>query len=115
MKSKSPKAPPHLAEPTRAWWRQVMREYALEPHHIRLLQAAGECWDRLQQAREQLDRDGICLPGREGGLRPHPAIQIERDSRIAFARLIRELDLDTDGPVNSRTGPAPLRSNSRRA
>jgi hypothetical protein len=69
----------------------------------------------LQEARALIDRDGICVLCREGGLRPHPAIQIERDSRIAFARLIRELDLDIDAPANSRTGPAPLRSNRRGA
>ena len=90
-----------------------MREYQLEPHHMRLLQAAAECWDRLQQARELLQRDGLVIEGREGGMRPHPAAAIERDSRIAFARLIRELDLDVEPPASARTAPAPLRSNRR--
>ena len=104
MKAKTPKAPQHLTEATRVWWRAVVREYTLEPHHMRLLQAAGECWDRLQQARALLDRDGIVIEGREGGMRPHPAAAIERDSRIAFARLIRELDLDVDPPAGNSHG-----------
>ena len=111
MKSKTPKAPAHLAEPTRTWWRSVVRDYALEPHHLRLLQAAGECWDRLQQARELLLRDGLVVEGREGGARPHPAVAIERDSRIGFSRLVRELDLDTEPPASNRSGPVGLRSN----
>ena len=113
MKSKTLKAPGHLAEPTRAWWRSVMRDFVLEPHHVRLLTGAAEAWDRAQQARQLLDRDGLCIPGREGGLRAHPAAAIERDSRIAFARMLRELDLDTEPPANTRTAPAALRSNRR--
>ncbi|WP_312015860.1 P27 family phage terminase small subunit [Bradyrhizobium sp. JYMT SZCCT0428] len=113
LKAKSPKAPAHLSDSTRVWWRLVVRDYELEAHHLRLLQAAGECWDRLQQARELLARDGLVIEGREGGMRPHPAAAIERDSRIAFARLIRELDLDVEPPTSTRTGPASLRSNRR--
>ena len=113
MKAITPKAPVHLSDSTRVWWRSVVREYQLEPHHLRLLQAAAECWDRLQQARELLARDGLVIEGREGGMRPHPAAAIERDSRIAFARLIRELDLDVEPPSSARTSPAGLRSNRR--
>jgi P27 family predicted phage terminase small subunit len=115
LKAKTPKAPAHLSDSTRVWWRLVVRDYELEPHHMRLLQAAGECWDRLQQARELLARDGLVVEGREGGMRPHPAVGIERDSRIAFARLIRELDLDVEPPSSGRTSPAGLRSNRRGA
>ena len=113
MKAKSPKAPAHLSDSTRVWWRSVVREYHVEPNHMRLLQAAAECRDRLQQARELLQRDGLVIEGREGGMRPHPAAAIERDSRIAFARLIRELDLDVEPPASARTAPAALRSNRR--
>jgi phage terminase small subunit len=72
----------------------LVTDYDLEPHHVRLLQAAAECWDRLQEARQAVERDGSYLPDRYGQLKPHPAIAVERDSRIAFARLLRELDLD---------------------
>ena len=46
-------------------------------------------------------------------MRPHPAIAIERDSKIGFARLVRELDLDTEPPTSMRSAPVPLRSNRR--
>ena len=81
--------------------------------HLKLLQAACEAWDRLQEARELLAKDGLCIAGREGGLRPHPAVSIERDSRIAFARLVRELDLDVEPPSDTRFFPPALRSNRR--
>ncbi len=111
--SKTPKAPMHLTENTRAWWRSVVKDYQLEQHHLRLLQAAAECWDRLQQARELLSRDGLVVEGREGGMRPHPAVAIERDARVGFARLVRELDLDVEPPAGNRSAPAALRSNRR--
>ena len=83
-------------------------------HHLRLLQLACEAWDRAQAAREQLDRDGLTVPGREGGIRPHPCVAIERDARLAVARLVRELDLDTEPPVSERIAPPALFSNRGR-
>lgn len=79
---------------------------------MRLLQAAAECWDRLHPG-SCFKRAGLVIEGREGGMRPHRAAAIERDSRIAFARLIRELDPDVEAPASTRTPPVPLRSNRR--
>jgi phage terminase small subunit len=80
----------------------------MQSHHLRLLQLACEAWDRAQQAREILATDGITVGGREG-IKPHPAIAIERDSRLAFARLIAQLSLDDEQPVSPSTRDA-LRS-----
>ena len=113
VKSTTPKAPAHLADATRAWWRSVVREYKLEPHHLRLLQAAAEAWDRAVDAQSLLARDGLVIAGREGGMRPHPAVAIRRDAEVSFARLLRELDLDTEAPSDVRTAPPALRSNRR--
>ena len=54
------------------------------------------------------------VPGREGGIRPHPAVTIERDARLAVARLVRELDLDVSPPASERSGPPALFSNRGR-
>lgn len=105
-----PKAPPHLSPATQHWWRAVFREYRLEPHHLRLLQLAGESWDRCQAARAVLDVEGISYLDRFGAPRVRPEVGVERDSRLAFARLIRELDLDVDPPVSALRAPA-IRSN----
>lgn len=105
-------APAHLRQQTAEWWRSVHKDYELEPHHVRLLTLAAEAWDRTTEAREAIAKDGLTVTTKDGGIKAHPAVGIERDSRLAFARLVRELDLDVDGPAESRRPPA-LRSNRR--
>jgi P27 family predicted phage terminase small subunit len=109
-----PEPPPHLSPSARKWWETTVEAYVLQEHHLRLLQLACEAWDRAQEAREQLERDGLTVPGREGGVRAHPCIAIERDARLAVARLVRELDLDVEPPVPERLGPPALFSNRGR-
>jgi P27 family predicted phage terminase small subunit len=106
-----PSPPAHLSQSARDWWQITVDRYVLEEHHLRLLQLVCEAWDEAQKARAQLAQDGLTVPGREGGLRPHPCVAIERDARLAVARLVRELDLDTGPPVSERVGPAGLLSN----
>jgi P27 family predicted phage terminase small subunit len=106
------RAPQHLRPDTRAWWRSVAADYLLEEHHLRLLTLAAEAFDRCGEAREVLARDGLTVPTADGGLKTHPCVGIERDARLAFARLLRELDLDVEPPAEGRRSPG-LRSNRR--
>jgi len=87
-------APSHLSRASAAWWRRVVGTYALEEHHERLLTLAAEAYDRASEARETLAAEGTYFTDRFGTPKSHPATSIERDARLAFARLIRELDLD---------------------
>jgi P27 family predicted phage terminase small subunit len=100
-------APPHLAPATKEWWRRIAKSYDLEPHHLAILTAAGEAWDRLQQARQSIENDGAIYKDRFGQPRKSPAVDIERDSRMAFARLIRELGLDANDPDETRPPRRP--------
>ena len=82
-----------------------MLDWDLEAHHVRLLTLAAEAWDRGQQARELIAREGLTTPTRDGGVKLHPAVRVEDAARIAFARLLRELDLDTDPPGEAKRPP----------
>jgi phage terminase small subunit len=82
-----------------------LEEYELEPHHVRLLTLAAEAWDRAAAAREVVDRDGMTFADRFGQPKPRPEIAIERDSRIGFARLLRELGLDVEKPPEAPRMP----------
>ena len=107
-----PKAPKHLRAATRKWFARVIEEYALEPHHTRLLTRAAEAWDRGEQAREAIALHGLVYTDRFGAPRARPEVAVERDCRIGFARLLRELDLDCGAPGQSVRPPA-LQSNRR--
>ena len=108
----TPEPPAHLRSETADWRRTVLDDFDLEALHMRLLRLDCECWDRCQQAREQLDRDGLTIATADGGLKAHPCVAIERDARLAFARLVRELDLDAGAPSEARRPPS-LVSNRR--
>lgn len=92
------KPPGHLRPATRKWFTAVLADFDLDPHHVRLLTLAAEAWDRCQSAREIIDADGMTFHDRFGQPKARPEIAIERDSRIGFARLIRELGLDVEPP-----------------
>ncbi len=95
-------APSHLAEPTRKWWVSVVESWDMEDHHRRILTLASEAWDRSCQAREALAEHGMTYIDRFDQPRARPEIAIERDSRLAFARLLRELCLDDTEPEPAR-------------
>lgn len=94
----TPKPPAHLEKATAKWWKQVVEDFELEPHHLRLLTLAAEAWDRCQAARAIIDEMGMTYNDRFDQPKPRPEIAIERDSRIGFARLLRELALDVEAP-----------------
>lgn len=102
VKPRAWKAPAHLAPATRRWFASVVRTYDCEEHHVRLLTAAAESWDRMTGAREALAREGLTFTDRFGQPRGRPELQVERDSRIAFCRCLRELALDVSAPDDPR-------------
>ena len=105
--------PSHLSPAMQAWWTTVLEDYSLDPHHTFLLECACGSWDRMVEARAVLAAKGLTFEDHNGCPRPRPEVVIEKDSRISFARLIRELDLDEAPPPEPRGRPPGLRSNRR--
>ncbi len=114
MTRRNPVAPTHLQPATRKWFASVVADFELDQHHVRLLTLAGEAWDRCTAARLAMDKAGMTYDDRFGAPRARPEIAIERDSRLAFARLVRELDLDAEPPAAESSRPPPINSNRRR-
>jgi hypothetical protein len=61
------------------------------------LRDRAEARDRQQQAREAVAEYGAVYEDRFGQPRARPEVGMERDCRLAFARLLRELNLDSAG------------------
>lgn len=101
------KAPKHLTAATRRWWERVADEYELEEHHRRLLTLAASAYERAEEARVILDKEGLTYTDKHDQPKARPEVGIERDSRIAFARLLRELSLDVEPPPEVRPPRRP--------
>jgi phage terminase small subunit len=99
-----PCPPDHLGR-SAGFWAVTVAGFDLDPHQLELLRRACEASDRADEARETIDADGACYVDRWGQPKAHPMIAVERDSRLAFARLIRELKLDDDGPASESRPP----------
>lgn len=100
--------PTHLARSVDLW-ASTVEAFDLEPHQLELLRRACEASDVADEARATLAADGITFAGADGSPRAHPAVAIERDARLAVARLLRELRLD-DAPAPD---PRPPRGGRR--
>ena len=75
-------------------WLKLRAEYVIDDAAgLALLQAACEAFDRAQQARRRIERDGAVLKDRFSQLKPHPACAIERDARQQMIAALRALKL----------------------
>ena len=106
-------SPQHLRPDTAAWYEAVLREFDLEEHHKRLLRMACEAWDAAQAAREAVAKHGMVYDDRFGQPRLRPEVNVERDARISFARLLRELAIDVVEP-GEPSRPPTLPANAGR-
>ncbi len=103
--SDGPRPPAHLKAAGKKLWRGILRDYEVsDAHDLARLQVAAECADRCAEARGVIDRDGAYISDRFGGMKSHPALAVEKDSRALLLRAIREMGVDL---VESRPSRPP--------
>ena len=102
-----PTAPKGLAVPTATWWREVRDEYGLDdPAGLYLLETAARAWDRANEARKAIDKDGLRVKDRFGQWKAHPLCTVERDALATFRASLKDLNLDLE-PLRDRPGRPP--------
>jgi hypothetical protein len=81
----------------------MVSEWDFDPDGFVVLEQAARCLDRIEQARRQVDAEGITVEGRYGP-RVNPAAMVERDQRALLVRLLRQLGLEQEATPSDRLG-----------
>ena len=92
------KPPAHLSVGAKKLWRDLFEEFVLDDAAgAALLRVAVEAFDRAEEARVRIKRDGAVVLDRFRQLKAHPSCAIERDARGQFMAAIRSLKLEPGG------------------
>ena len=87
-------APKHLRAPARRMWDRLRADYNIDDSAgLSLLEAACSAFQRCEDARELVSREGMTTVDRFGQTRQHPAVAIERDARGQMIAALRALKL----------------------
>jgi phage terminase small subunit len=100
-----PKPPKGLQSAQRRLWAAIVEAFELEDHHLRTLESACRELDRAERAEAAIAEQGEYVEDRYGAPKAHPAVAVARSSRLAAARLLRELGLEDDVQVDVRRLP----------
>lgn len=103
------KPPTHLSAAAKKLWNDIFTEYSIDDAAgMAILRVALEAFDRSQEARMVVKKQGMTILGRDGQVRSHPLLTVERDNRAAFLAGLKALNLDLE-PLRDAPGRPPGR------
>lgn len=103
----SPTPPPGLSKDAKSWWLEIQDEYGIDdPGGLLLLKTAMLAYDRMQQARDAICKEGPTILDRFGQTKAHPLLTVERDSRAGMLQALRAMNLDVI-PTRDAPGRPP--------
>jgi phage terminase small subunit len=103
MKTKTPKSSIRLGKVGAKFRRDVLKEYHFnDSHDFRRLDLASHCLDRIAECNKVVEAEGVFIQDRFEQKKEHPAVKVERDQKVVFCRIIRELNLDIESAKESR-------------
>jgi P27 family predicted phage terminase small subunit len=89
------KPPKNLKIEAKRLWLRMLADYEIDDAAgLALLRAGCEAFQRAQEARGLIDKEGAVIIDRFGQPKPHPACAIERDSRGQLISALRALKLE---------------------
>jgi hypothetical protein len=97
-----------LSPAAATWYQLLAHDFGVDdPAGKLLLRHALEAWDRANEARAAIARDGLTVTCGNGRPIAHPMLQVERDMGSAFRAAMRALNFDASGEPNP-TGRPPF-------
>jgi P27 family predicted phage terminase small subunit len=105
-----PTPPDHLSEPTRATWTQIVRDYGMhgDAAGLGLLETALTAWDRAEEARQTIAKEGLQVKDRYANWKPHPLLRVQAAFMHEYRSALKQLHLDVE-PVRPGPGRPPGR------
>lgn len=84
--------------------RDILKNFQFdEVHDFERLNLACHCLDRVHECQAILATEGLFIKDRFEISKPHPGIEIEKNQKVLFIRILRELNLDISKPKDLRT------------
>lgn len=105
------RAPAGLTTEAKKIWRQICDTWDLQncPDALLVLKTGLEAYDRLQQAKSLIDRDGPVIETKTAAgdvkMMKHPALEAEKTARSGLLQAFRMLGIDFESShVSGRKG-----------
>ena len=83
--------------------RNILKEIQVnESHDFARLDLLAHTRDEIQECHKIIKSEGMFIEDRFGQKKEHPALKTERDLKVVFCRILRELNLDIETAKESR-------------
>ena|SRR5438045_2354095 len=100
-----PRPPAGLSPAARRWWARLQRGYDIcDDGGLCVLNETAWAYHRAEEAKTIVERDGPVVFDRWQQAKVHPAVLVERNSRAAVLRGLKQLGVG-DAPGEQQRGP----------
>ncbi len=76
------------------FWHDILNEFEFDDSLLTVLRTAANALQRLLDAQEIIDKEGLTFTSDSGVIKKHPAIEVEKVSRAGFLQAFKTLNLD---------------------
>lgn len=90
--------PNSLTDEAKNIWKIVEKDFKLKDYQLIVLKTALEAYDRMHEAKKEIDKKGIITTAANGFEQKNPALQIEKEARSGFLAAWKALDLNIEPP-----------------